>query len=147
MESAREGARTIVVGVDGSPSSTTALHWAVEFARMDGSAVEAVTAWDYLPWSGWGLPIPGSEVEEAARIALSNTVEREEDSTESPVPIRQRVEYGHPAEVPMQAARGARLLVVGSRGLGSFKGTMPGSVSRHCVEHSPCPVVVVRGAA
>ncbi|MBP0450616.1 universal stress protein [Kitasatospora sp. RG8] len=147
MGSAQETAPTIVVGVDGSPSSSAALRWALELARLDGSTVAAVIAWDYPPLSGWGLSIPGPEIEEAARLALADAVKREVDSTGSPVPIRQRTEYGHPADVLLQTARGARLLVVGSRGFGGFKGTVLGSVSRHCVEHAPCPVVVVRGAS
>ena len=36
---------TIVVGVDGSPVSRTALGWAVEEAKLRGCAVEAVLAW------------------------------------------------------------------------------------------------------
>ncbi|MFJ2779756.1 MULTISPECIES: universal stress protein [unclassified Kitasatospora] len=36
----------------------------------------------------------------------------------------------------MQAARGARLLVMGSRGPGGFAGTVLGSVSRARVEHA-----------
>ncbi|MFF1870504.1 universal stress protein [Streptomyces sp. CB03911] len=133
----------IVVGVDGSPSSRAALHWAQRQARLEDASVEAVAAWDYPPMSGWGLSIPGPEIEEAARLALADTVKQEQDATRPPV--RQRIEYGHPADVLLRAARGAHLLVVGSRGLGGFTGTLLGSVSRHCVEHAPCPVLVVRG--
>ncbi|GHH59613.1 universal stress protein [Kitasatospora indigofera] len=134
----------IVVGVDGSPSSREALRWARRQARLEEASVEAVAAWDYPPMSGWGLSVPGPEIEEAARLALADTVKQEQDDTRPPV--RQRTEYGHPADVLLKAARGAHLLVVGSRGLGGFTGTLLGSVSRHCVEHAACPVVVVRSA-
>ncbi|WP_406209314.1 universal stress protein [Kitasatospora sp. NBC_01560] len=150
MGSTQDDTHTIVVGIDGSPSSSAALHWALEHARLDGSTVHAVTAWDYPPLTGWGLSVPGPEIEEAARLSLANAVQREEsaESAAAPaVPVRQHTVYGHPAEVLLRAAHGARLLVVGSRGLGGFKGTLLGSVSRHCVEHSPCPVVVVRGTS
>jgi nucleotide-binding universal stress UspA family protein len=50
---------------------------------------------------------------------------------------------GHPAKVLLDAANGAELLVVGSRGHGTFAGILLGSVSQHCVQHAPCPVVVV----
>ena len=47
----------------------------------------------------------------------------------------------------IDAAHDADLLVVGSHGHGRFTGMLMGSVSTHCVEHAPCPVVVVRGKA
>jgi nucleotide-binding universal stress UspA family protein len=51
---------------------------------------------------------------------------------------------GQAAAVLLHAARDADLLVVGSRGLGGFRGLLLGSVSQQCVDHAPCPVVVVR---
>jgi nucleotide-binding universal stress UspA family protein len=50
---------------------------------------------------------------------------------------------GHPARVLLDTAKDAQMLVVGSRGHGTFAGIMLGSVSQHCVQHAPCPVVVV----
>jgi nucleotide-binding universal stress UspA family protein len=55
------------------------------------------------------------------------------------------VEEGHPAQVLVEAARGADLLIVGSRGHGEFAAALMGSVSQHCVHHAPCPVLVIRG--
>ena len=42
----RTGPR-IVAGVDGSPSSISALRWAVRQAGLTGAAVDAVIAWHY----------------------------------------------------------------------------------------------------
>jgi nucleotide-binding universal stress UspA family protein len=50
---------------------------------------------------------------------------------------------GEPAEHLVHLARGARLLVVGSRGRGGVRSTLLGSVALHCSTHAPCPVVVV----
>ncbi len=37
----------IVVGVDGSPSSRTALRWAVRQAELTSATVDALIAWQY----------------------------------------------------------------------------------------------------
>jgi nucleotide-binding universal stress UspA family protein len=49
-----------------------------------------------------------------------------------------------PARALIETAKGADLLVVGSRGRGSVRGLLLGSVSQQCVHHAPCPVVVTR---
>lgn len=135
---------TIVVGVDGSPPSAAALRWAVRQARLEQAEVVAVISWEYPPMAGWGLMVPGPEIEEAAQEALAETVTRELGPAPE-VPVTQRTVCGYPAGVLLEAAKEAQLLVVGSRGLGGFAGTVLGSVGRACVEHASCPVVVVRG--
>jgi nucleotide-binding universal stress UspA family protein len=51
--------------------------------------------------------------------------------------------HGPPAEVLLEAARGAAELVVGTRGHGGFVGLLLGSVSQQCAHHAPCPIVIV----
>jgi nucleotide-binding universal stress UspA family protein len=47
--------RRIVVGVDGSPSSSAALGWAVREAELTGDTVLAVIAWQYpIAAGGYG---------------------------------------------------------------------------------------------
>ncbi|MEE1775067.1 universal stress protein, partial [Streptomyces sp. JV181] len=46
MNSEPTSSSRIVVGVDGSEPSKAALRWAVEQARVDGGAVDAVLAWE-----------------------------------------------------------------------------------------------------
>ena len=52
---------------------------------------------------------------------------------------------GAAAQVLVDAAGGAELLVVGSRGRGAVRSALLGSVALHCVTHAPCPVLVVHG--
>ena len=38
----------------------------------------------------------------------------------------------------------AAIMIMGSRGMGSVKKAIIGSVSDYCVNHAPCPVLIVR---
>jgi nucleotide-binding universal stress UspA family protein len=139
----KEAAR-IVVGVDGSPSSLDALRWAIAQAHLSGAVVEAVTAWDYPPTYGWSIPVPDDALATGARTALADSV-REAAGPDGPAAqIHASVVHGNAAQVLLEAARGADLLVVGNRGHGGFAEAMLGSVGQHCVQHAPCPVVIVR---
>jgi nucleotide-binding universal stress UspA family protein len=135
----------IVVGVDGSPSSCAALRWAVQQAALTGSAVDAVIAWhDPASYGGYGWLIADTSYAEPAAKTLSDAVTSTLKDG-SGVTVRQHVVEGNPARVLLDAAEGADLLVVGNRGHGGFAEMLLGSVSQHCVHHSPCPVVVIRG--
>jgi nucleotide-binding universal stress UspA family protein len=133
--------RRIVVGVDGSTNSRLALRRAAEEATCHAAVLEIVIAWDLLdqtPQGGFN-PHYGAEAarEAAARIAR-------EELDESVLPrTTVRAENDLPARALLTAAAGAWLVVVGSRGLGGFKGLLLGSVSQQVVHHSPCPVLVV----
>ena len=63
---------------------------------------------------------------------------------EPDVPVRPLVTEGVAAEVLLHEAKGADLLVVGSRGHGGFASALLGSVSMYCVLHAHCPVLVLR---
>jgi nucleotide-binding universal stress UspA family protein len=138
----------IVVGVDGSAGSKTALKWAMTQARLTGATVEAVTTWQdqvmYGMTYGWApLPLAGDSVATVMGKVLDDTITEVSAQLPQPVTILPRVVEGNPAQVLLAAATGADMLVVGSRGHGTFVGIVLGSVSQHCVQHAPCPVVVI----
>lgn len=83
-------------------------------------------------------------LERNAREVLARTVTDMLDTSTPGRPVEQIVQEGNPAAALLEQAAAASLLVVGSRGHGAFSGMLLGSVSRHCVSHAPCPVVVVR---
>jgi nucleotide-binding universal stress UspA family protein len=140
----------IVVGVDGSESSTAALHWALDEAELRGVDVQAVMAWQHpvvynnpptmMAVSSTVVAfddLAAAAAGEVARIAAEAGQNRTASITAESV-------EGHPAEALISIAADAALLVVGSRGHGGFVGALLGSVSQHVVAHAECPVVVVR---
>lgn len=140
----------VVVGLDGSPSSGRALRWAVAYGHAVGAPVTAVYGFQMttMPWP------------ERAPDDLSRTVpplsswQRDAERW-----LQEMVSYALPAAeaanvallaLHQPAAAGLLstvhendVLVLGERGQGGFRRLLLGSVSRHCAEYAPCPVVVV----
>jgi len=137
----------IVVGVDGSASSKTALAWAIRQARLTGAVVEAVIAWELALDYGYPVPVmTDAKFEKISAQVLADAIAEVADP-EEPVTIRLLVVEGNAARVLLDASVGADLLVVGSRGHGGFVEALLGSVGQHCVHHATCPVVVIRDSA
>jgi nucleotide-binding universal stress UspA family protein len=139
--------KRIVVGVDGSAESAAALEWAVDEARRRGATVEVVHSW-HLPTYDATLPItlePGP-FEEGARLTLDRALDDVTPADGAPK-IESRLLCGPAGPELVDAAKGADLLVVGSRGHGGFVGMLLGSVSQYVLHHAPCPVVVIHQPA
>jgi nucleotide-binding universal stress UspA family protein len=147
MNQAEERDRRIVVGVDGSAGSRTALRWAMNQAQLTDAMVEAVGGWQDPAVYGFAYGWSPAVFEDVSIAEITEKIVAEavadETAGRAPVQILTRVLHGHPAQVLLDAASGAQLLVVGSRGHGTFAGMLLGSVSQHCVQHASCPVVVV----
>ena len=135
---------TIVVGVDGSPSSARALAWAVADAEVTGRRVEAVMVW----------PLPDPVLPARAPLAASEGVDHQlavertlellvADARKEGVETSAVVLQGHPAERLIERAATAELLVVGTRGHSRAHELVTGSVSHATTHQSPVPVVVV----
>jgi nucleotide-binding universal stress UspA family protein len=142
-------AGTIIVGVDGSPSAAAALRWAVRQAEVTGDTVEAVIAWQYpIVGGAYGWPvvamIDGTDFAALAEKTLDKAI-AEATEPGSAITVDRKVVEGYPASVLVEESADADLLVVGSRGHGTFSEALLGSVSQHCSHHARCPVVVVRG--
>jgi nucleotide-binding universal stress UspA family protein len=134
----------IVVGVDGSSASRRALAWAVDQAHSIGATVQAVHAWT-TPDMGRD-PLAQAlanedELEAQARRELSLVVD-DVDERGLVAAIDRTLVAGNPTRALLDAAEGADLLVVGSRGLGAG-GAGLGSVSHAVISDAPCPIVVV----
>ncbi|MFJ3921768.1 universal stress protein [Streptomyces sp. NPDC090022] len=143
MDTQHEAPR-IVVGLDGSRSSQAALRWAVRYAALVGGKAEAVTAWEVPGEASWSAPAVDAtfDEEEAERLLVEEV--RTVLSEDGAALVHERLVHGHPAEVLVDAAKGADMLVVGSRGRGGFRRALLGSVSQQVALHAPCPVTIVR---
>jgi nucleotide-binding universal stress UspA family protein len=137
---------TVLVGVDGSPGSRTALTWAAAEAAEHRADLVVVDVWErsLLPPVGSGS-VP-NEVADDSEVAEENllTVIKEELGDDPPVLVQPRLKHGNPAEVLIEESAGADLLVVGTRGRGGFAGLVLGSVSQHVAAYAKCPVAVIR---
>lgn len=138
----------IVVGIDGSDSAQAALRWAIQQSRQSGAEIEAVTAWR-VP-TAYGYPLaaaPLSNASELAERVLATALDQAAQLPGKAVPIAAKVIEGNAARVLLDEAKGAEMLVIGSRGHGGFVEALLGSTGQHCVQHASCPVVVVRDTA
>jgi nucleotide-binding universal stress UspA family protein len=136
------GAGRVVVGVDGSEASPQARAWAVEEARLRQASLTVVHA--YVPLDATDAAEWGPESDEEAASGFVDAAIQDVDTSGLPGPLDRRVVPGGGARAVLAAARDADLVVMGSRGLGGFRGLLLGSVSHHVVHDAPCPVVVVR---
>jgi nucleotide-binding universal stress UspA family protein len=136
---------TVVVGVDGSPDAR---------AAVDYAATEAVRR--HLPLRlVHGLRPPaaysmGSLVAiDVSRIladlrAMLAAVAAEVQIRYPGLEAEIGVTAGVPAAVLVEESRSAALVVVGSRGIGGFRGRLVGSVSAQVAAYAHAPVIVVR---
>jgi nucleotide-binding universal stress UspA family protein len=142
----------IVVGVDGSETATAALRWAVDEASLRDATLVAVLAWTFVPPAAIADPgvIPVAATTmiddlDAERTGATRALDAAlEGVSTGGVQVERIVSEGSPGDVLVEAAAGADLVVVGSRGRGGIKSALLGSVSSHVAHHAPCPVVIVR---
>ncbi len=119
----------VVVGLDGSPESERALRYAFARAAQDDAELVAVHAApaepddDAADLNGWLAPVRAGYPDVRVR----------------PVTV-----HRHPVAALLAESRDARLVVVGNRGRGGFRGLLLGSVGMDLVREATCPVAIVR---
>lgn len=138
----------IAVGVDGSAIAERALAWAVDVASRDGASVRAVVGVPPIIDAAGMISGPDEASLQEIGAELSATVASVTGggSGGSGVTVEEHVVQTHPVDALLEHSRGARLLVVGSRGRGGLAAAVLGSVGRRLVHVAPCPVLVVHAA-
>ncbi|WP_439657795.1 universal stress protein [Lentzea sp. HUAS TT2] len=141
-------AAPVVVGVDGSSSALAAVRWAAADCARHHTPLRIV--------HGYGVPAPGYPEVVLTGIDVRGAIEEQADTwlTEAAVAARavapdvevttERVcENG--TTLLIDESREARLMVLGSQGLGTVTGLLVGSTALALASHGKCPLVVVRG--
>jgi nucleotide-binding universal stress UspA family protein len=140
----------VVVGVDGSPASYTALRWALEYAGRTGARVRAVRCWLPVVARRWEAAVtaepvpPYAEQEARAERELVDIVTAalaQVPAGSAHVAVRRSVVRGPAGPVLVAEAAGADLLVVGHGP--RVAELLHRSVSWCCVRHARCPVLVI----
>ncbi|MEO5983319.1 MAG: universal stress protein [Pedococcus sp.] len=142
--------RTIVVGIDLSDTSDLALEWAAQEAERRSCDLTVVHTYSLPTYPAARAGVPGGtvvtelddSVRESAVASTTHAAERIQ-AAHPGLEVSVQTAAGSPGEALVRASREAGLVVVGSRGLGAFRGLLMGSVSTHVCAQSHCPVVVV----
>jgi nucleotide-binding universal stress UspA family protein len=138
----------IVVGVDGSPQSGSALEWAVARALLGGEQLELVNAFsvtpdfDFYGFHGLAAGQPVSWLTEVSEQVLEAAATRVRELAPD-LTCTTTSRMGHPASELARASQDADAIVVGRRGLGGAASVLLGSVSNRLTTQARCPLVVV----
>jgi nucleotide-binding universal stress UspA family protein len=138
----------VVVGVDGTPTPDTVLREAFAAAQRRGCPLVALHAWqdptaDMRAARGRADGEQEESWQQSVSDALAERLAQVGAEFES-VQVTAVTSPQRPAAALLEQAQSAQLVVVGTRGRGEITGLLLGSTSRAMVQHSPCPVIVVR---
>jgi nucleotide-binding universal stress UspA family protein len=137
----------LVVGIDGSDEADAALRWATHYGTRTRAVVHAYAVWR-------SPPVPGGDPRYAS-ITVRSDLEAEAEARswvhqalhsrgiEHGAEVHGHIVQGDPAEVLIELARTAELLVLGNHGRGASVDARPDSVTRQCARYADCPIVLV----
>ncbi|MCL5735969.1 MAG: universal stress protein [Actinobacteria bacterium] len=140
--------KTIVAGIDGSEHAEAALYFAAEEASVHKAPLLVICAWEIPMLIDPMAALPGEwfeKLHEDAEGLVQAALARVKESHPK-VSVEGKAIEGHPAEVLLDQAKDAGMIVLGSHGRGEFATLLLGSVVQQVIHHAPCPVVVVRVA-
>lgn len=136
----------IVVGVDGSNEALAAAEWAAAQAKRVGGSLHVVSAYPVASYSAAALDGGFAVIDdESLRLGALHAAEHAAAAVKETTGIEAEVSavVGDPALVLTEFSAEADLIVIGSRGKGSFADRLLGAVSSAVPAHAKCPVVTV----
>jgi nucleotide-binding universal stress UspA family protein len=143
MDSREIASHSVVVGVDGSPSSRLALRWAAGKAAAAGQPLHVIHALETEVVLREDAQLGTQEAAADDDAVLTSAMELVAAEAPGVHAVAHSVR-GFALSTLIAASRVAGTLVVGSRGRGAIPAALLGSVSQQLVLHSRCPVVMVR---
>lgn len=136
---------TVAVAYDDRPEARAALAAGEALADRLGAQLVVLAVIEPLvvPYAGYGVPVATGALEHELAEELTTEIRRRvEEIVGDRAELRTRIGPAGRSLVDM-AGESVDLLVMGSRGYGPLRGVLLGSVSRHVVDHAPCPVLVL----
>jgi len=140
--------KSIVAAYDGSETAEHALKHAIQLAEKSPGCKLTVAYSKYRPpmnFPYYGIPSM-AEIEAKLQEYDDAVLEKAQDMIKDLPDAAVKVFVGSPALSILECAdeSGADLIVIGSRGLGTFKGMMLGSVSSYVAQHAKVPVLIIK---
>jgi nucleotide-binding universal stress UspA family protein len=138
----------IVVAVDGTDPSMTAVRWAALEAQRSNRNLLIIHILDW-DWAVARYDFGGQQFDLARQLAegLTGRAAHDARATAPAIEVSTKVLVGNAVARLVIASEQTDLLILGNRGHGGFTGLGLGSVSQRVATHAHCPVVVVRGRA
>jgi nucleotide-binding universal stress UspA family protein len=134
----------ILVGVDGSIESDAALTWAVAEARTRNCGLAVVHCCESRYYGLWTTTRTLREgLRDMARPVVADALALAA-SLDASVPVRGAVLVTEPSRALVRLSAHAALVVVGRPERGALSRLLLGSITRHLLANSACPVVAVR---
>lgn len=140
--------KKILVATDGSENSERALIEAKKYAECTGGEVTILTIVEYLvmkPYTSVEYPImpDNEELESVGESVLTNSLKLFDDFKGK---VDTKLRRGNPADEIIREAKSGDydLIIMGSKGLGTFSRTILGSVSNKVLNNSMRNVLIIR---
>lgn len=132
----------VVIGIDGSPASESAM--AIAFDEASRRGVDLIAVHACSDWADGGyVDIDWSIIEQQGREVLAERLAGWQEQYPD-VHVRRVVVANRAAERLVEESVDAQLVVVGSHGRGGFAGMLLGSVSSAVAQSVRVPVIVAR---
>ena len=142
------GVKEILVPIDFSPFSRTALDYALPFAEKFGANISLLYVLEKLPYMHdfeATSPLMAKEADLMAEAKKQLNAERKEGKGARYIQ-RVLVRSGEPRREICNVAEdlSADLIIMATHGYSGLKHVLLGSTAEHVLRHAPCPVLALR---